>query len=171
MWKQIQKKQSFQNKRVIDIGCGPASFMLLALESGAEFVLGVERDFTIAYLATQALSEKGYNHPSRCEIWASKIEDAIGDDWEEHFDIAMCFSALPYFDYPEQVLTWMHNNAEVSLIECQYSDDGPGLKTLSDDGDMKDWLRYVGWKSVKKIGETDVVIRPAKRSIWRCTHG
>ena len=167
IWKQVLKKQKFQKKTVIDIGCGPGDFMRLALGAGAKHVYGVDSDFVMAIEAWSQLKAAGFTS-DQVSISSGSIEDMMARENAMIFDVAICFSALPYFKSMEDVLKWMMNNSVVSLIECQYYGDGPGPANISDDGDMKDLLEKTGWDKVEKIGETDVVIRPAKRSIWRC---
>jgi hypothetical protein len=62
----------------------------------------------------------------------------------------------------------MYEHADVSFIECQYKDDGPGPDWLKDDNDMLSVLRFHDWDSIKPIGYTLVKDRNKKRTIWMC---
>lgn len=170
MWRQIVAAVDFRGKSVMDLGCGHGDFSVLALESGAVYVTAVDKDFIAAHNALDAIREAGYNNSDRAMVVVDNIDRIVHIDegrYDKH-DIIMCFSVLPYLDSIGATLKWIYDNSDTALIECQYFDDGPGPEDIVDDGDMEFLLHNTGWEDVEKIGETDVVIRPAFRSIWKC---
>jgi len=169
MWPQITKEVDFRGKTVVDVGCGPGDFIRLALRSGAEHVLGIDRDYMIASDASLYLINNGWR-PGQFNIVIDDIDYLVETyDGVSIVDISMCFSCLPYVRDIGDTLMWIHaGTAEVALIECQYYGDGPQAPVyIKDDADMG-YLLLSYWPRVEKIGETVVDIRPATRSIWAC---
>lgn len=169
MWQYINENVEFQDMTVLDLGSGYGDLMRYALDAGAIFVVGVEHDYVTAAYADSML----HTHGVSTDNYAVMVEDIdrlvrTNDPSFHGFDIVICNSVLPYLDQPNAVLKWMQKNSNVAIIECQYNGDGPGPEGISNDEDMESVLKYAGWKHAKKIGWTDVMIRPAKRSIWKC---
>ncbi len=170
MWEQIVAAVDFRDKSVMDLGCGYGDFSVLALEAGALYVTAIDRDFIVAHQALDAIHEAGYFDADKAMVVIDNIDRVIHIDdgrYDKH-DIIMCFSVLPYLDSMGATLKWIYDNSDLALIECQYFGDGPGPDDIVHDGDMDFILHATGWQDVEKIGETDVVIRPATRSIWKC---
>ena len=169
MWWQIAATVDFNGKIVVDVGCGPGDFIRLALKSGAEHVLGIDKDYMIASEASLSLINNGWR-PGQFNIAIDDI-DYLVDNYDSFAlaDICMCFSCLPYVRHIGDTLKWIHaGTTEVALIECQYDGDGPEAPNyIKNDDDMHHALS-VYWPIVEKIGETKLDIRPATRSIWAC---
>lgn len=169
IWSIITPHVNFQGKAVVDIGCGPADFLRLALHAGAKHVSGIDLDYATMLDASHVL--KGDKRKADKDF--TLLCDDLNTMIEEHnldfsADIAICFSCLPYLDDFNSALAWIGEmSSECALIESQYYGDGPGPRFLVGDDDMEDMLsRY--WGSVEKLGETDTRIRDASRSIWLC---
>lgn len=160
MWEQITKYVDFTGKSVIDLGCGTGDFLYRALKSGAAWVVGVDADPFTARQARETCKENGV----RALIL---VEDIANMPDDSEYDIALCFSVLPYVSNQVSVLRWMSKCAKTSIIEMQYAGDGPGPPNITDDLDMLNYLSLF-WDKPTVIGSTDVVIRPARRTIWRC---
>ena len=165
MWSYIIKHVDFEDKSVIDVGCGYGDFLWRAYAAGARAVFGYDNDKTVNYIANERLESYGYTGKpvyimnSDVENWNSK--------WPGKHDIAICTSVLPYFDNPDYMLECILRDSEVALIECQYTGDGPGLSWLSNDADMSVWLFYNGAKEANMIGKTHISGRDKYRTIWR----
>jgi SAM-dependent methyltransferase len=171
MWDIVTKRVSFKNKTVIDVGCGSGDFVIRAVKAGATKVIGVERDYLVGLDAVAcALEELDETQYDKVDFVSVDIEEVVQwhSDKFEPCDIIICFSVLPYLLNVWGTLEWMRNTAKTTLIECQYKDDGPGLPWLGNDADMKKLLKDIGWKRVSPLGKTDVRIRPAYRTIWKC---
>lgn len=169
MWFYIFGHVTFDDKQVLDLGCGYGDFMTLSLEAGADFVLGVERDMGNAALADGNIQAAGYD-VDRYGIVIDDIDRIVenNDTVFVGYDIIICTSVLPYLVNPEEALRWMRDSGDITIIECQYSNDGPGLENIHNDKEMRAYLKRAGWKNVNRIGSTDVKIRPASRTIWKC---
>lgn len=170
IWEIVTSRVDFRGKTVVDIGCGPGDFVRLALKSGAKHVTGIDMDYAILLDAGGALKAERWKPDKDYTLLCEDINELVADDtWQEwQADIALCFSCLPYLKYYGRSLGWIGKMArDLALIESQYHMDGPGPTFLKNDSDMG-WLLSNHWKEVEKIGSTDVVIRPAARSIWMC---
>ena len=169
MWSYISSSVDFEDKQVLDLGCGSGDFLTRALHSGASYVLGVERDYVVSSWADARLQSDGWSL-DKYAIGVDDIDSIVMKDDKGYkgFDIIMCFSVLPYLDSPGNAMFWIKNNCDIALIECQYHGDGPGPEFIKNDSDMKSRILGIGWGKAEKIGWTDVKIRPAKRSIWKC---
>lgn len=169
MWQYIGENVEFQDMTVLDLGSGYGDLMRYALDADAIFVVGVEHDYVTAAYADSMLN----THGASLDNYAVIVEDIDrivrrNDSAFKGFDIIICNSVLPYLDKPDDALEWIRDNSDVAVIECQYNNDGPGPEGIENDEDMETVLGHAGWKHIEKIGWTDVMIRPAKRSIWKC---
>lgn len=160
MWEQITEHVDFNDKSVVDLGCGTGDFLFRSIKSGASSVVGYDIDELTAREATRNCKKEG------CVVHVS-VQDVSTLSDDVQYDIGIFFSVLPYVANPVKVLDWMSRNVEISLIECQYSGDGPGPKNLYDDLDMKNFLNLF-WDDIEVIGRTKLKIRDAKRTIWKC---
>lgn len=156
-WQIISQHIDFQDKTVLDLGCGKGDIINRAFMAGAT-VGGIDRDAkNIRYIRE--------TYPG-IEIIQDDISRALP---LYSVDIAICFSVLPYVKNLASILQWMKNHSEIALIECQYNGDGPGFHFLRGNDDMKNWLLEVGqFKKVSPIGFTTVKRRNKQRFIWMC---
>lgn len=169
IWSIITPSVDFRGKTVVDIGCGPADFVRLALDAGAKHVSGIDMNYATMLDASNMLREDKKKADRDFTLLCDDINTMVDEhNLDFSADIAMCFSCLPYLKDFSSALAWISAmSGECALIESQYYGDGPGPRFLTGDGDMKDLLsRY--WGSVEKLGETDTRIRDADRSIWLC---
>lgn len=168
MWEQILDHVNFDGKTVVDMGCGSGDFVFLANLSGATKSTGIDNnDFSIKK-CRETLSENPLFLPHQDKIFFIYGDIESKNDAYPHYDIGICFSVLPYLRDPGKLLSLMRARCATSLIECQYAGDGPGFSYIENDNDMERWLQGVGWKNVKKIGQTVVKEGRYKRSIWMC---
>lgn len=154
MWNIITSHVNFQGKKVIDLGYGYGDFLKKAWDSGATTVVGIDQ-----------VDSGDFDNPHINTILAG-IEAYPFDT--SRYDIAICFSVLPYLHDPTELLIRIKKCADVSLIECQYDGDGPGFPWIHDDLDMRKWLDMIGWREITAIGKTHTRIRNAERTIWLC---
>jgi predicted RNA methylase len=175
MWRQIKKRVKFKDKTVLDLGCGYGDFMHFALMAGASFVTGVERDIMVAASASGRLTDFGYAMGKDFLMSSEDIDDMVSENLDGltindayDSDIIMCFSCLPYLMFPEYALQWMRRHSDITLIECQYADDGPGFSYIKNDDDMIMLLAESGWHRIARTGRTHARIRDSYRTIWAC---
>lgn len=158
-WEIIRQHIDFKGKSVIDLGCGNAEILIECAKNGAQCT-GVEKNPDIIKKLSSYILPDVTIHNADLKRWEKVVTN--------QFDIAICFSVLPYLDNPSDLLKWMQAHSEISLIECQYAGDGPGLDYIENDTDMENWLRLVGWQSVENIGKTEIRGRNKYRTIWMC---
>lgn len=164
MWKIISKHIDFDNAVVVDAGCGYGDFAMAAVRAGAKKVYAIDNDAQL----TKALAAKGNDG---LLIVQDDIND-WNDDWYplknwERIHILSCFSVLPYLEKPDEKLKLFSKIADLTLIECQYFEDGPGFEFLMNDLDMELWLKAY-WSKVEAIGQTRIIDRAKNRTIWMC---
>lgn len=159
-WEIIKNNVDFTNKKVIDLGCGYGDILYKCYQKNADCI-GIEYDKNVF----NHLTDRMLNLPILLKKF--NLDDIHNKLSTTLFDVGICFSVLPYIDNPDDVLEWMQLHCDVSLIECQYDKDGPGISSIKNDNDMECWLLKF-WESVKKIGETKVNGRNISRSIWKC---
>lgn len=174
MWDIISQHVDFEDKSVLDFGCGPGDFVVRASNSGAKSVLGIDRSLAACLDAQQYATEELKSPEQRKHVTFKSLDIhnivyrmKMYDDLF-YFDIIMCFSVLPYLHAVRETLQWIRGHSETALIECQYRDDGPGLVWIKDDNDMRHLLLETGWENISPIGETATRIRPVTRTIWKC---
>lgn len=153
-----------REKRVIDLGCGAGDIAWRCAAAGADYVWAVDKSIRLVNADWMSKSRKVTFSTIDINLWVDEDKDFYPFD----FDIAICFSVLPYLSYPTATLQWMHKRFGMSLIECQYDGDGPGFEDIKDDDDMRDLLVDCGWHFVSKIGQTTIKDRDKYRSIWLC---
>ena len=154
-WEALSAVMGFSGKRVLDVGCGHGDLLVFAKRAGAT-VTGVDSNIEVARLAR----ERGL-------IVACVDICQYLDRYREHYDIAFCFSVLPYVD-ADAVLHRLSRVADTVFIEAQLCGDGPG--TFYNEEELRGTLLEY-WDSVERIGETKVEIRDTIRAIWMCERG
>lgn len=150
-WRIISKHIDFKGKVILDLGCGHCDILIQCIQAGAK-CYGVD-----------------HNPPDEFKgvVNVRTIEDWMQFD-NDYYDVIICFSVLPYLEYPFSVIQWIKDHSEIALIECQYSGDGPGFPSIKDDKDMRDYLNLADFDSVEPIGKTLVEDRNKFRTIWLC---
>lgn len=162
MWNIISDSVDFEGKSVLDLGCGGGDMLIYSYYAGAEKIKGIDEDDRIISDTRHRIDSTIPNSEiilSIDDIETMKIRD---------YDIILCFSVLPYLSKPEKMLEKIRNHSKVALIECQYAGDGFGFEEINNNRTMLSWLLQIGWNRVTNLGYTDVRIRNAKRTIWRC---
>jgi hypothetical protein len=165
-WRIISERVDFEDKTVLDLGCGYKDILWRAWQDGARSVLGIEQNQSIRQINEKVEMARDVNFSA----YFTDIDDytAAGKRKKWQYDIAICFSVLPYLDNPTATLHWIHEHSTQALVECQLYGDGPGPEFLKSPMDMRQWLDSIGWKSIERIGETMIKGREAKRGIWLC---
>jgi len=160
MWDIIESSGvEFENKSVIDLGCGHGDMLWRVWRAGSEIALGIDSSDKFRGRASEVnnLIFAPYN-----------IEKFIVEASTQTYDISMCLSVLPYIEKPSTVLRWMCDHSSVTLLEVQYAGDGPGFSHIQNDAHMYEWLHRIGWQRIDDIGRTHTRIRDAWRTIWKC---
>lgn len=163
MWTLISQNVDFEGKSVLDLGCGYGDMLLMTYYAGAKKICGIDKNAKIISGTEDRISK---------EIGKSKIELMVGDiETRSNFDkwdIIICFSVLPYLKNHKEVLRKIKESSNIALIEAQYRGEPYCLEHIKGDKDMREWLIEFGWNRITNIGYTDVEIRNAQRTIWRC---
>ena len=152
MWTIISRRVNFRNKFVIDLGCGYGEFLWRAEIAGAKVVVGVDKENKTG----APILNFDLNDPKRAGFFNS-------------FDIAFCFSVLPYLDDIPGTLQWMAETFPVCLIEAQYEPEPYNIAVPDDERMMQLLLKH--FKMAYPLGFTTVQIEERgfpKRTIWRC---
>lgn len=162
MWSIISDAVDFEGKSVLDLGCGGGDMLIYSHHAGADKIVGIDKDSRTISDTRIRIDEIIPDSGITLSI------DNIESMEMSNFDIIMCFSVLPYLSRPEEMLNKIRNHSSVALIECQYTGDGYGFEEINNNRAMLQWLLQVGWNRVSNLGYTDVKIRKAKRTIWKC---
>jgi SAM-dependent methyltransferase len=105
-------------KRVLDLGCNAGWFSLLALEAGAEYVLGIDGRETCIEQANLVFAAK------RVEPSRYRFEHANVFAWEpaESFDIALCLGLLDHVSRPVELFALMARaHAQTIVVDTEIS--------------------------------------------------
>ena len=189
-WQIVSGRVDFAGKTVADLGVGYGDLSMRAIGAGA-YVVGFDKDIspfvnrtrkagfqsaklnfdTNVHLSSVInVSKASGTYP--LVVCAETDLELLTHDNKKKYDVAMCFSVLPYLSEPKSLLSWMQENAVISFIECQYFGDGPGLETIKNDYDMLEWLSSMrqpfGWEHIERIGKTHIVDRDMYRTVWMC---
>jgi SAM-dependent methyltransferase len=109
---------SLSATRVLDLGCNAGWFSLLALEAGAEHVLGIDGRESCIEQAELVFAAKGV------ERSRYRFEHANVFAWEpgESFDIALCLGLLDHVCKPVELFALMARaQAETIVIDTEIS--------------------------------------------------
>ncbi|MDD2427548.1 MAG: class I SAM-dependent methyltransferase [Eubacteriales bacterium] len=86
----LEQFMSLENIRLLDVGCGTGRYLLLALETGAEKVVGVEIADKMLEKAEKTLNEAGWTTQSYDLVRSSWEEIDLEDrGWVKQFDLVM----------------------------------------------------------------------------------
>ena len=165
IWEILKPNVDFSRKTVFDIGCGHGDLLWRYYNAGAKRVLGIDCNGKIAMEAR----ERARDHTPRgaaITVLIADIEDWL--NWDI-YDIIVSLSVLPYIKDPISLLEKMYTHSrDATIIECQYTGDGPGYYGVHNDMDMQAVLESI-WEEAVAIGKTKVEIRDKYRTIWKCT--
>jgi SAM-dependent methyltransferase len=176
MWFFIQQTVHFQGKNVIDLGCGTGDFLHRAFEAGAQHVQGVDKDPSRIHVPSIFIGNRMLIAANNVLGGVGKnlsfdLNAAIAEDFrfQPKYEIAFCFSVLPYLDDPHVALKWMHSNFDTLVLEFQYAGDGNGFDFIKDDTDALELIRTNTDYKLEVIGKTPVKEDKFYRTIWLCT--
>ena len=162
IWRYL-KKIKWDDKNVIDLGAGRGDIAFRIAENGG-YVTCYENDFA----NYQSLKERSLGIDGQMILINDDIERLYARGIKGNYDIGLCLSTLPYLSHPGDLLGWMYYYCDISIIECQYYNDGIGEKLhILNDDDMAEWLNNIGWDKVEKIGQS-LTNLDIYRSIWKC---
>ena len=168
----VLNRYNFQDRTVVDFGCGYGDMMKCALRKSAHYVLGVDKKRSNVNTATRKCKVFG----SKCAFYCADFEDEgvfdniidIASGYASRkIDVAFCFSVLPYLKDPTFFVNQLGTHFRDVFIEAQYTGDGPG-NFARDDKEMSLWLRDRRFDVAMLIGQTLVEGREKQRSIWHC---
>jgi len=161
MWRIISQNVDFRERNVADLGCGTGDFLWRAYVAGAERVVGVDNKAEI--LLPIMKQYEGRKEISTMGEDISTLANMYG------YDIALCFSVLPYLKDYRETLQWMKEQFPVCIIEAQYVPEPYGLTGIPNDAEMKNLLVKSGFMNCEVLGKTYVDIHDSYRTIWKCT--
>ncbi len=162
MWALISNGVDFENKSVLDLGCGGGDMLIMSYYAGASKIKGIDKDKRMISFVRKRIEQK--IGKSNILLSIDNIEKISFENW----DIMICFSVLPYLQDPGALLQKMQLRSRISLVETQYYGEPYCLGYIKNDKDMREWLLGFGWNSVTNLGCTNVDIRNTTRTIWRC---
>ena len=168
----ILDKYDFQDKTVVDFGCGYGDMMKYALRKSAHYVLGVDKKQSNVNTAARKCKVFGSMGGFYCADFENEgvfdnILDIASQGVDRRIDVAFCFSVLPYLEDPRLFVNRLRESFKTVFIECQYIGDGPG-NFAEDNFGMNLWLIEREFDIVDNIGETFVGGRDKYRTIWQC---
>lgn len=162
-WRIIKEHVDFNDKSVIDFGCGHADLICMIMKHTSAICTGIDA----SPIELQAARETCPNIPVSFLLYdVEQYARQMARDGYS-YGVGICFSVLPYLRFPDEFLGNMAGLCDVSLIECQYAGDGSGFPQITNATEMANWLlKY--WNSVEVIGRTLVENRKLYRDIWMC---
>ncbi len=111
---------SLEGKRVLDLGCNAGFWSLCAIQSGCEYVLGIDgRDMHVeqANLVFEAAGVDPHRYDFRCANLFDVMDDDIG-----RFDLVLCLGLLYHVSKPMSLLEWIASrNTDLLLIDTALS--------------------------------------------------
>jgi tRNA (mo5U34)-methyltransferase len=130
---------SLLGRRVLDLGCNAGFWSLLALEAGADFVLGVDGRQEYLDQAALVFEAKGVD-PARYRF---EQGDVFRHRFSERFDLVLCLGLLDHVSRPVELFELMSGlGAELILIDTEVSRSRSALfevSTLYETGDVMDY--------------------------------
>lgn len=155
-WGIVSKHVDFADKDVLDIGCGHADMLRAVSEAHASNIVGIDSNEDVLKNAVDA------HLNGNIKLMQGDMNRALPPT---KVDVIICFSVLPYLKDQDKVLDWLSKSSEISLIEVQYANDGPGI--IKDDVEAKNIFSNY-WDNVTPLGKTLVDYRKLYRTIWLC---
>ncbi len=158
------KAESFEGKKVVDIGANMGYYTFMAAEAGAREAIAIETYENGCFPIEWAASL--YDMPNITALNINVKEfDFAGTD------IVFAFSVLPYLGQPDpeplmKVLKSMAKNCVVCFIEM--GDGGSALKWCEGDDEFRDLFLSSGFVKVDPIFESQVSHSNTKRTLWEC---
>lgn len=166
LWETIEGQAEWEGARVVDLGCGHGDMLWRACKAGAGMVLGIDQDID----ALHGCLNRKRHYGVEFGILGFRLEYWLRNDLDmKQFDIAICFSVLPYLnmDYQE-TLRAVSKITSTLFLEVQYWGDGPAKPTFIDDGDARTMLNRF-FPEVEAIGGTVVKHGAHTRTVWKCS--
>jgi len=164
MWKIIRPHLPRKIENALDLGCGGGDMLWRLYAIGAKKVIGIDS------VMSPIVVERARGFPGKIELLQYDIEKlphVTGPQLK--FDVAFCFSVIPYLKNPITVARWIRGASKLCFFECQYSHEDPFPASFTGDKEFDGYLKHVGFRKRTKIGETEIVIRPGTRSIWKAS--
>lgn len=163
MWEMMQVID-WRGKDVLDIGCGAGDMLLYVAQAGATTVIGIDKSKEVI----DGIALRTVGRFPQIHLICRDIEGYFGELMPT-FDVILCLSVIPYLSRGiYDVLGWIANHSQQSIIECQYFGDGPGPVFIEDDDDMQHVFRASSIEKATKLGFTVVEGRDKERSLWLC---
>ena len=101
----VLNRYNFQDKTVVDFGCGYGDMMKCALRKSARYVLGVDKKQSNVNTAARKCKVFGSKGAFYCADFENEgvfdnILDIASGGEDRLIDAAFCFSVLPYLEDP-----------------------------------------------------------------------
>jgi SAM-dependent methyltransferase len=109
---------SLRGRRVLDLGCNSGYFALAAIESGAEFVHGIDIDADFVEQAKLVFELKGVEQ----RRYRFDRGDVFERAFERDFDIVLCLGLFDHVDRPVELFEAIAaSGAELVVIDSEVS--------------------------------------------------
>jgi SAM-dependent methyltransferase len=130
---------SLRGRRVLDMGCNAGFFSLLAIEAGADYVLGVDGQQAYVEQAQLVFEAKGID-PARYRFEQGNVlEHELG----ENFDLVLCLGVMDRIAKPVELFERISGaGAELVVIDTEVSRARPSLFEVSTLYDTTDVMGY-----------------------------
>ncbi len=109
---------SLRGRRVLDLGCNAGFWSLLAIEAGADFVLGIDSQQTYIDQANLVFETKGIDQASH----RFERANALKCEFDEDFDVVLCLGLMEHVARPFELFERITSvGADVVVIDTALS--------------------------------------------------
>ncbi len=109
---------TLQGRRVLDLGCNAGFWSLLAVEAGAEYVLGLDASQTYIDQAELVFEAKRVER----ERYRFQCADVLAHDLQESFDVVLCLGLMEHVARPFELFERIAaTGAELVVIDTALS--------------------------------------------------
>lgn len=130
---------TLSGRRVLDLGCNAGWFSLLALEAGADFVLGVDGREMYIEQARLVFEAKGVD-PARYSFQTANV---FGWEPDGVFDVALCLGLLDHVSKPVDLFELIsRSGAETVVLDTEISRSRSSVFEVSSLYDPKSVVDY-----------------------------
>ncbi len=112
---------SLSGKRVLDLGCNAGFWSLCAIESGCDYVLGIDGRQMHIDQAEFVFDVKGINH-SHYDFYCGNVFDLLKENLGK-FDIVLCLGLMYHINKPITLLEYISDvNTDLLVIDTSLSE-------------------------------------------------
>lgn len=161
---------SLVGKRVLDLGCNAGFWSLCAIESGCDYVLGIDGRQMHIDQAEFVFDVKGIDH-NRYDFYCGNVLDLLNENLGK-FDIVLCLGLMYHINKPITLLEYIAGiNTDLLVIDTSLSESKGSIlevrhESLDDPRNAIDYelvlypTRTAVLEMVRQFGYHAVVLRP-----------